>query len=308
MLAQGGYLKAGGTFIKGGSRVLSMKLAKAVMRQGGTVLLGREANGIDFDGSGHPTFVRHRDSKTKEDEQRLGARQVFANCAPHVLAHILADAQRAKVEHAYVGQPLSTSAFSAHFGLSVPPAKLGLERYEVVVAQDGATSLNQYGEDARMLASNPGNRLPGYGITNYGAIDSGLEGDGLVLVCVAGLDRFDNWAALAPEDEKDRRERWLDAFQTAVDHEYPGFSAAVAERMFLNARSMHNFMNTPSGAITGFAPIPYEHSILSGFPRSPKTPISGLYLASSFAGGGGFSGAMMSGANAARIAMKERTH
>jgi all-trans-retinol 13,14-reductase len=42
VLAQGGYLKAGGTFIKGGSCVLSMKLAKAVMQQGGTVLLGRE--------------------------------------------------------------------------------------------------------------------------------------------------------------------------------------------------------------------------------------------------------------------------
>ncbi len=308
VLAQGGYLKAGGTFIKGGSRVLSMKLAKAVIRQGGTVLLGREANGIDFDGSGHPTFVHHKDSKTKEDEQHLGARQVFANCAPHVLAKMLPGAERAKIEQAYVGQPLSTSLFSAHFGLSVPPAKLGLERYEVFVGQEGAASFNQYGEDGRMLASNPGNWLPGYSITNYGAIDSGLEGDGLVLVCVAGLDRFDNWAALAPEDEKDRRERWLDAFQTAVDHEYPGFSAAVVERMFLNARSMHNFMNTPGGAITGFAPIPFEHSILSGSRRSPRTPISGVYLASSFAGGGGFSGAMMAGADAARIAMKERAH
>ena len=308
VLAQGGYLKAGGTFIKGGSCVLSMKLAKAVMQQGGTVLLGREANGIDFDGSGHPTFVRHKDSKTKEDEQRLGAKQVFANCAPHVLAHLLPDAERAKIEQAYIGQPLSTSAYSAHFGLSVPPEKLGLDRYEIFVLQDGTTSFNQYGEDARMLASNPGNRIPGYSITNYGAIDSGLEGDGLVLVCVAGLDRFDNWAALAPEDERDRRERWLDAIQTAVDREYPGFSAAVVERIFLNARSMHNFMNTPSGAITGFAPIPYEHGILSGVPRSPKTPISGVYLASSFAGAGGFSGAMMAGADAARIAMRERMH
>ena len=44
-LAQGGYLKTGGRFIKGGSRVLSMKLAKSVMKQGGSVLLGREAKG-----------------------------------------------------------------------------------------------------------------------------------------------------------------------------------------------------------------------------------------------------------------------
>ena len=37
-----------------------------------------------------------------------------------------------------------------------------------------------------------------------------------------GLDRFNNWAALSPQDEKDRRERWLDAFQ-AGERDYPGF-------------------------------------------------------------------------------------
>ena len=152
------------------------------------------------------------------------------------------------------------------------------------------------------MPHDPGDRLPGYGIANYGAIDSGLAGDGPILVSVTGLDRFDNWAALSPQDEKDRRERWLDAFEAALDRDYPGFSAAVVERMFLNARSMHNFMNTPGGAVYGFAPLPFERGIWAGVPLSPRTPIPSLYLASSFAGGFGFSGAMRSGATAARIA------
>ena len=215
-LAQGGYLKAGGRFIKGGSRVLSMKLAKLVMKQGGSVLLGRAAKGIDFDGSGHIAFVRHADPKTKEDEQRIGAKQIFANCAPHVLAHMLPDAERAKIQHAYTGHPLSTSLFSAHFGLSVPPAKLGLDRFGLIVLPDWMKSLSQYGGSARLFSADPGNRLPGYIIANYGAIDSGLADKGPVLVSVAGLDRFDNWAALSPQDEKDRRERWLDAEQRQV--------------------------------------------------------------------------------------------
>ncbi len=307
-LAQGGYLKTGGRFIKGGSRVLSMKLAKSVMKQGGSVLLGREAKGIDFDGSGRPAFVRHADPKTKEDEQRVPTTQVFANCAPHVLAHMLPDAERAKIEHAYRGQPLSTSLFSAHFGLSVAPAKLGLDRYGLIVLPDWMSSLSQYGESARLFAADPGNRLPTYFTVNYGAIDSGLADDGPVLVSVVGLDRFDNWAALSPQDENDRRERWLDVFQAAIERDYPGFSAAVVERMFLNARSMHNFMNTPGGAIYGFAPIPLEHSILSGAPHSPKTPLPGVFLASSFAGSGGFTGAIMAGADSARMAMRERSH
>ena len=56
--------------------------------------------------------------------------------------------------------------------------------------------------------------------------------------------------------------------------------------MFLNARSMHNFMNSPSGAIYGFAPIPFEHSILSGVPRSPAyANFQGASLRSAMLGG-----------------------
>jgi len=116
-----------------------------------------------------------------------------------------------------------------------------------------------------------------------------------------------NWAGLTSQEEKDRRERWLDAFQSALDRNYPGFAGAVTERMFLNARSMHNFLNTPDGAVYGFAPMPPQRGIWAGYPRSPRTPIPGLYLASSFGGSGGFTGAMMSGAVAARTAMAELT-
>ncbi len=305
-LAQGGYLKAGGRYIKGGSRTLSMKLAKVVMTAGGKVLLGRDAKGIGLDSLGRPAFITHVDSKTKEDEQKVEARQVFANCAPQVLAPMLPDAERVKIERIYLGRPLSLSAFSAHFGLGVPPAKLGLDRYEIFVLPDWATSFDQGPESGRLLASDPGNRLPGYAITNYGAIDSGLTDGGPTLVSVAGIDRFDNWSSLSPPDEKDRRERWLDAFQNALDRDYPGFGAAVVERTFLNARSMAGFMNVPDGAIEGFAAVPFEHGVWAGFPGSPKTAVPGLYLASSFAEGGGFSGAMMGGAHAARIAMGER--
>ena len=118
-------------------------------------------------------------------------------------------------------------------------------------------------------------------------------------------DARENGAALSPQDEKGRREPWLDAFQAAFDRDCPDFGAAVVERMFLNARSMHNFMNTPVGAVYGFAPLPFESGIWAGVPRSPKTPIRGFYLASAFAESGGFTGAMKSGADAARMAMKE---
>ncbi len=305
-VAQAGFFKSGGVFVKGGSRVLSMKLAKVVSKAGGSVLLGRDASSVEVEASDHEIAVRHVDAKSKGDEQRIRTKQVFANCAPHALARMLPDAERSKFEAAYGARPLSISLFSAHFGLTRPPAELGLDRYSLSVLPEWATRQSDLADAAELFAADPGDRLPAYGIANYDAIDSGLAGDGPKLVTVVGVDRFDNWSRLSPQAEKDRRERWLDAFQAALERDYPGFGAAVVERMFLNARSMANFMNTPHGAVYGFAPLPFERSIWSGVPRTPKTPLPGVYLASSFAESGGFSGAMKSGANAARMAMAER--
>ncbi|MDR3463597.1 MAG: NAD(P)-binding protein [Beijerinckiaceae bacterium] len=306
-LAQGAYLSAGGVFIKGGSRVLGMKLAKIVTKAGGSVLLGREAVGVDVDAQGRVAYVRHADPKAPEAPERIGARAVFANCAPDVLAGLLGTPQRGAVERAYGGRAVSTSLFSAHFGIGAPPAKFGLVRYGTMVLPEWMKSLRDTAACAGLLGSAPAGRLPAYGIANYSAIDSGLDDGGPALISVVGLDRLSNWAGLTPRDDKERRERWLDAFQAALDHDYPGLGGAVTERMFLTAGSMHNFLKTPGGAVYGFAPEPPRQGIWAGIPRSPRTPIRGVYLASSFGGSGGFTGAMMSGAAAARMAMADRT-
>ena len=69
------------------------------------------------------------------------------------------------------------------------------------------------------------------------------------------------------------------------------------------ARSMHAHLNTPGGAIYGFAAPPPD-----GFPNGPPinaaTPVPGLWLASAYTGFGGFTGAMGGGIAAARAAMK----
>ena len=63
---------------------------------------------------------------------------------------------------------------------------------------------------------------------------------------------------------------------------------------------MRNYLNAPNGAIYGFAPLP-PGPIWRGIGRSPKTPIRGLYLASSYAGSGGFTGAILAGGTAADL-------
>ncbi len=303
-VAQGGYLASGGTYIKGGSRQLSMKLAKVVTKTGGVVRLGREAIAMEIgDGATKPTLVRHVDRKSRGHEEQIAARRILANCAPSTVAGMLTDPMRDVLEQAYSGRALSVSLFSAHFGVREPPARVGLERYSTVVLPQWMGALGDVAGSARVLAEAPTSRLPILGIANFGAIEAGISQGSPTLVSVVGLDHVDNWAGLTKDAERERRERWLDAILGELDRIYPGFAGIVTDKTLLTARSMRDYLNTPNGAIYGFAPRPPEQPFWTGLPRSCRTPIPGLYLASAFGGSGGFTGAMLAGANAARLAL-----
>jgi phytoene dehydrogenase-like protein len=122
-------------------------------------------------------------------------------------------------------------------------------------------------------------------------------------VSVVGPDRTGNWANLDVAAYRHRRQRWSETIVTAIDREFPGFAAHVVASEFNTARSLANYLNAPDGAVYGFAPVPPSGPIWRGIGRSPKTAIAGLYLASSYAGAGGFTGAINSGASAADLVM-----
>lgn len=301
-LAQGGYIGSGGAYVKGGSRQLSLKLAKAITKAGGVVKLGRNASAIELDSDGRPCAVRHVARKSGEDEERVAARIVLANCGPNVATDLLPDEARGAMREAFGGRALSTSLFCAHFGLSAKPETVGLTNYSSIVLPREMRAFDDYGAGAGLLGDAPKGPLPAYGIANFSAIDSGLWEETPILLSVLGLDRMENWRDLSRDDARARREQWLDALQARLEQDHPGLSGLVQERTLLNAQSMAGYLNTPDGAVYGFASLPPTDSILSGFPRTPRTPIPRLYLSSAFGGEHGFNGAMLSGAEAAKLA------
>lgn len=301
-LAQGGYIASGGAYIKGGSRQLSLKLAKTITKTGGVVRMGRLVTTIETDADGNAIAIRHVARRAGDNEERVAARVVMANCAPSVAAAMMDAPARAKMEAAFGTRRLSTSLFSANFGLKAPPARVGLTEFSTVVLPSDMQRFDQYGDGATAMANTPGVTLPLHTIANFTAVDSGLWDEPPILLSVLGLDRLENWKGATREAAIDRRERWLDAIQASLERDYPGFSNLVSSRMLLNAFSMSSYLNTPEGAVYGFAALPPDEPILMGFPRTPATPIAGLYLASAFGGEHGFNGAMLSGAEAARLA------
>jgi phytoene dehydrogenase-like protein len=68
------------------------------------------------------------------------------------------------------------------------------------------------------------------------------------------------------------------------------------------ADTMQRYLNTPGGAVYGFAPV---DTLGQTIRRGPRTAIDGLWLASAYAVSGGFTGAMIGGTQAASDAMRE---
>jgi phytoene dehydrogenase-like protein len=294
-IAQGSFVAGGAHFPRGGSRTLSEALADIVREAGGTVLTGREATRLLVDDH-RVTGVEHRDRQG--GETRLAtAPLVFGNAAPSVLASMLPERWQAPFLAPYARRPLSVSLWTVTLGLSRPPAEVGVAAYSTLLLPDWMTALADYRDAAAVMASPAGDRLPPIIIADYARIDSGLNQGPPYLCVLCGIDRLSNWQGLPPDAVRARKAAWTDRLVGAVDAAFPGFAGLVVQHEMATAATMHAVLNTPGGAVYGFAP----ETLL----RSPRTAVPGLYLASAWAAAGGFTGAMMGGASAARAALKE---
>ncbi len=177
-LAQGSYIASGGVYIKGGSRSLSLKLAKAITRAGGVVRLGRSVSAIETDDAGNVTAVRHVARKSGEDEEIVATRAVMCGCAPSVAAAMLPAPAAQRMNEAFGDRELSTSVFCAHFGLSAKPSSVGLNDFSTMVLPEQMARFDQYGEGSPLLADMPRGRLPSFGVANFTAVDFGALGRG----------------------------------------------------------------------------------------------------------------------------------
>jgi phytoene dehydrogenase-like protein len=296
-LAQGGYLGSGGRFIRGGSQRLSSALARAVKAAGGAVQVRRRATAIRLDRNGRAAGVTHTDRRG-ENAIEGAAAVIIANAAPAVVAGLLPEPACAAFAAAYAARKLSMSVFSATYGLSVLPSKFGMRAYANFLLPSWMRKLSDYRRSAALLGEPPGDQTPVMTVVDFSAIDSGLGGPPYP-VSVVGPDRLANWTGLDTDAYEAKRNDWRDAIAAAIDREFPGFAAHIVASVFNTAHSVNSYLGTPDGAIYGFAPLPPTGPIWRGFDRSVKTAVPGLYLASAFAGFGGFTGAIKAGGDAA---------
>jgi hypothetical protein len=198
----------------------------------------------------------------------------------------------------YAQRPLSLSLWTLALGFDRKPSEFGVNSYSTWIFPDWMKSLDDLSQSGPLLGAPPSGRVPAFVIADYSFIDSGLPGPPY-FASVGGLDVIDNWEGVGADEERERKERWSDAIIEVLDREFPGLGGAVVDRSLFTARSNRDYLNTPRGAIYGFAPEPPRRYFFK-----PRTSVRGLWLASAYGGFGGYTGAILSGAAAARGARK----
>jgi len=298
--AQGSYLQGGGRYVQGGSQRLSSALARAIMGAGGKVLLRRVVTGMTTDGE--IKTITHT-AKDGSDPQMVEGARIVGNAAPAALEPLMEADAAEKLKQGRAQQSPSASLFALTLGLSKPPREFGVAAYSTQLLPPWMQKFADYGQGAALMAEEPGERMPPMSVVDYAAIDSGVPTPPYVL-SVLGPDRLTNWDSSDMDAYRDKRGRWQIAIVRYLSSHYPGLGDAVVASSFNSALSVRQYLNAPDGAVYGFAPTPPASNADNPF-RSPRTAIPGFYLASAYAGFGGYTGVIQSAGVCADVILRE---
>jgi phytoene dehydrogenase-like protein len=301
-IAQGSYLQSGGRYVQGGSQRLSSALARATRVAGGELLVRRIVSNFALDSHGRASTVTHT-ARDGSDPQTVECLRVIGNAAPDALAALMPQAAAGKLTASYAHESPSASLFALTLGLSKPPREFGVKVYSTQLLPPGMKRLSDYAQGARLMADEPGTRMPPMSVVDYAAIDSGVPAPPYVL-SILGPDHLSNWDSSDMDAYREKRGRWQQAIVSYLDGIYPGLAQAIVASSFNSALSVRQYLNAPHGAVYGFAPTPQRSTHI--IPRrSPRTVIPGLYLASAYAGFGGYSGVVQSAGVCADMILRD---
>jgi len=307
--AQISYHTGGGHFVHAGSQGLSDALVEQVRTAGGVVEKRRNVTDILMK-DGAVVGVRHErlSNLSKKhipgrDIQEHFAPQLFANAAPHCIEKMLPETYRNSFMKPYHGRRLSPSLWCLFLGFDRSPSEFGVDAYSTFVIPEHYTSFRDGPSEAYIMADPDNERMPPYTFVDYSQIDSGLNNEGRHFAVMCGIDHIDNWDKLDDEQYETRKQQWQDRLIAALSTQFPNIDSSIVYTEMGTARSMQRYLNTPGGAVYGFSPDAPRY--VTGISTS-RTPVKGIYIASAFGGfGGGFTGAMMSGAHAAGEALED---
>jgi phytoene dehydrogenase-like protein len=266
-------------------------------------MVRRVASHIALDSQGRAGMVTHT-ARDGSDPQVVEGVRIISNAAPAALASLMPAAAAEKLAQNYARRTPSISLFALTLGLSKPPREFGISAYSTQLLPREMKRLSDYAQGAALMADEPHARMPPLSIVDYAAIDSGVPAPPHVLL-ICGPDLLSNWDSSDADAYRRKRGRWQDAIVSYLSSFYPGLAQDVVASSFNTALSVRQYLNAPGGAVYGFAPTP-PRAFWRSPAGSPRTAVPGLYLASAYAGFGGYTGVVQAAGACADMILREK--
>lgn len=290
-IATGEYLVHGGQYYKTRSQDLSDTLAAAIEKNKGNIFYNTLANKIEFDNTGAVRAV------TTDKGTTLPARVVVANCSVPVLLNQMIP--KNKIPSSFMDQATqrrtSLGSFVVWLGLNRELPHIKDYEIDIQDPQNGYDTLMQQSDPARS----------DIGLTLYDNLFKGYSAPGKSTLTIMSLCDYDHWKPFETDylnDDKKaynrEKERIARAFIERVEQTLiPGLGDAIEVMEIGTPLTNLFYTKNPGGAIYG-----YDRNLP---PLGSQTPIKGLYLASAWSHGGGYTPAMMAGRQAAKTILRD---
>lgn len=290
-IATGEYLVHGGQYYKARSQDLSNTLAEGIQRFNGRIHYNTRAEQILFNPDKTITGVKDHKGTV------CPAKAVIANCPVPALVNSLVPPAVMPASFAAQAQQrrLSLSSFVVWLGLNQPVS--GVRDYEIDLAGTAGPSGNDLFNKADLAES-------GIGITLYDNLFKGYSPEGkttMTIICLSDYERWQKFETDYFNNQKQaynrEKERIAARFIQRVEKVLiPGLSGMIQEMEIGTPLTNVFYTGNTGGAIYGYdRNLPHLES---------RTPVNGLYLASAWSHGGGYTPVMMGGRQTAQQVIK----
>lgn len=243
-IAQYSYYDKGGWFVKGGSQKLSDAMAKAIEKNGGTVLTGAEATKIVVE-NGKASGVEYAH---KKEQKYIECDELINNASPIWAISALSDEKtglKLKRDWAH-NVTLSPSSFGVY--MVVKNKKAPANRNYTTFVFEGSKGL----EDMKKSAYLPLEERS-FSITDYGVIESSLSEEDKRLVVIFAADIYDDWSALDKESYLQKKNAAAQTLIKRAAKIYPDIALDMISFEAATPLTNERYTKNPKGAIYGYA-------------------------------------------------------
>ncbi|MBU1342503.1 MAG: NAD(P)/FAD-dependent oxidoreductase [Proteobacteria bacterium] len=291
-IATGEYLVHGGQYYKTRSQNLSDTLADCIENHNGKIHYNTQVEHILFDDKDKVKRVIDTNGNA------YPAKAVIANCSVPALINKMVPSNIVPLKFSQQIQKRNTSFSSFVVWLGLKNKIDHVKEYEIDLTQDTDLSLHPLFSKKDLADSN-------MSITIYDNLFKAYSVPGKSTISIMCLSDFSPWKKFEKDyfngqkdDYNREKERIAQRFIQRVEQTLiPGLSNMVEVMEIGTPLTNMFYTKNPEGAIYGFdRNMPH---------LSAKTPIKGLYLASAWSHGGGYTPVMMAGRETAKLVLKE---